>query len=192
MGVNVPVEELRREYQAILLAGGAEHPRDLRVPGRELKGVHFAMEFLPQQNRRNEGDEVPAEEAILAGGKHVVIIGGGDTGADCLGTCHRQGAASVTQFELLPKPARPARRVDALAALAHAIALGKRARRRRKTRLERLHHRVHRRRSGSVKQLHGVRVGPPPKLQPLPARNSRWTWTWCCSRWASWARCRAG
>jgi glutamate synthase (NADPH/NADH) small chain len=104
VGVNVPVEELRREYQAILLAGGAEHPRDLRVPGRELKGVHFAMEFLPQQNRRNEGDEVPEEEAILAGGKHVVIIGGGDTGADCLGTCHRQGAASVTQFELLPKP----------------------------------------------------------------------------------------
>jgi glutamate synthase (NADPH/NADH) small chain len=104
VGVNVAVEDLRREHHALLLAGGAEQPRDLRVPGRELAGIHFAMEFLPQQNRRNAGDEVPAEQAILAGGKRVVIIGGGDTGADCLGTCHRQGALSVTQFELLPKP----------------------------------------------------------------------------------------
>jgi glutamate synthase (NADPH/NADH) small chain len=104
VGVNVAVEDLRREHHAMLLAGGAEQPRDLRIPGRELNGIHFAMEFLPQQNRRNEGDEVPAEQAILAGGKRVVIIGGGDTGADCLGTCHRQGALSVAQFELLPKP----------------------------------------------------------------------------------------
>jgi glutamate synthase (NADPH/NADH) small chain len=104
VGVNIPVEDLRGEHHALLLAGGAEHPRDLRVPGRELNGIHFAMDFLPQQNRRNEGDEVPAEGAILATGKRVVIIGGGDTGADCLGTCHRQGALSVTQFELLPKP----------------------------------------------------------------------------------------
>jgi glutamate synthase (NADPH) small chain len=104
VGVNVAVEDLRREHHALLLAGGAEHPRDLRVPGRELNGIHFAMDFLPQQNRRNEGDHVPEDQAILAGGKHVVIIGGGDTGADCLGTCHRQGALSVTQFELLPKP----------------------------------------------------------------------------------------
>ncbi|HUB83449.1 MAG TPA: glutamate synthase subunit beta [Bryobacteraceae bacterium] len=104
VGVNVAVEDLRREHHALLLAGGAEHPRDLRVPGRELNGIHFAMDFLPQQNRRNEGDHVPAEGAILATGKRVVIIGGGDTGADCLGTCHRQGALSVTQFELLPKP----------------------------------------------------------------------------------------
>lgn len=104
VGVNVAVEDLRRDHHALLLAGGAEHPRDLRVPGRELNGIHFAMDYLPQQNRRNEGDHVPAEGAILAIGKHVVIIGGGDTGADCLGTCHRQGALSVTQFELLPKP----------------------------------------------------------------------------------------
>ena len=93
-----------REFHAILLAGGAEQPRDLPVPGRELKGIHFAMEFLPQQNRRNEGDTVPEDQAILATGKRVTIIGGGDTGADCLGTSHRQGALSVTQFELLPKP----------------------------------------------------------------------------------------
>jgi glutamate synthase (NADPH/NADH) small chain len=104
VGANVPVEDLVREFDALLLAGGAEQPRDLKVPGRELHGIHFAMEFLPQQNRRCEGDSVPDTEAILATGKRVVIIGGGDTGADCLGTCHRQGALSVTQFELLPKP----------------------------------------------------------------------------------------
>jgi glutamate synthase (NADPH/NADH) small chain len=104
VGDNISVDDLRREFHALLLAGGAEHPRDLKVPGRELNGIHFAMDYLPQQNRRNEGDEVPAEGAILATGKHVVIVGGGDTGADCLGTCHRQGALSVTQFELLAKP----------------------------------------------------------------------------------------
>jgi glutamate synthase (NADPH/NADH) small chain len=102
VGGNVPVEDLRREFDAILLAGGAEQPRNLNVPGRELKGIHFAMEFLPQQNRVCEGDAVP--DQILATGKRVVIIGGGDTGADCLGTSHRQGARSVTQFELLPQP----------------------------------------------------------------------------------------
>jgi len=104
VGGNVPVEDLRKEFDAILLAGGSEQPRDLPVPGRALRGVHFAMEFLPQQNRRNEGETAPLDQAILATGKRVVIIGGGDTGADCLGTSHRQGAAHVTQFELLPKP----------------------------------------------------------------------------------------
>jgi glutamate synthase (NADPH/NADH) small chain len=102
VGGNVPVEDLRREFDAILLAGGSEQARNLNVPGREMKGIHFAMEYLPQQNRVCEGDSVP--EQILATGKRVVIIGGGDTGADCLGTSHRQGARSVTQFELLPKP----------------------------------------------------------------------------------------
>jgi glutamate synthase (NADPH) small chain len=102
--VGLPLSDLRRDFDAILVAAGAEQPRDLPVPGRDLKGIHFAMDFLPQQNRRNEGDAVPESEAILATGKRVVIIGGGDTGADCLGTCHRQGALSVTQFELLPKP----------------------------------------------------------------------------------------
>src|ERR1700720_2037483 len=102
VGKNVAVEDLRREFDAIVLAGGAEAPRDLSVPGRELKGIHFAMEFLPQQNKRNAGDEVPNQ--ILATGKRVVIIGGGDTGADCLGTCHRQKAKSVHQFEIMPIP----------------------------------------------------------------------------------------
>jgi glutamate synthase (NADPH/NADH) small chain len=104
VGAGVPVEDLVKEFDALLLAGGAEQPRNLAVPGRELDGIHFAMEFLPQQNRRCEGDPVPDAGAILATGKRVAIIGGGDTGADCLGTCHRQGALSVTQFELLPKP----------------------------------------------------------------------------------------
>jgi glutamate synthase (NADPH/NADH) small chain len=102
VGANVAVEDLRREFDAILLAGGSEHPRNLNVPGRELRGIYFAMEFLPQQNRVCEGDAVTNQ--ILASGKNVIIIGGGDTGADCVGTSHRQGARSVTQFELLPKP----------------------------------------------------------------------------------------
>ena len=86
----------------MLLAGGAELPRDLPVPGRELSGIHFAMTFLPQQNKVDAGDSMP--EQILATGKHVVVIGGGDTGSDCVGTSNRQGAASVTQFEVMPKP----------------------------------------------------------------------------------------
>jgi glutamate synthase (NADPH/NADH) small chain len=102
IGATHPVDDLQRRFDAILLAGGAEQPRNLNVPGRELKGIHFAMDFLPQQNRVCEGDTVGNQ--ILATGKLVVIIGGGDTGADCLGTSHRQGALSVTQFELLPKP----------------------------------------------------------------------------------------
>lgn len=104
VGVNVDAEKLRNEFDAILLAGGAEQPRDMNIPGRELAGIHFAMEFLPQQNRRNQGDTVDPATSITATGKNVVIIGGGDTGADCLGTCHRQGATSVTQFEIMPQP----------------------------------------------------------------------------------------
>src|SRR5580700_4284446 len=102
VGKNVPVKDLRRDFSAILLTGGAEHPRDLKVPGRDLKGIHFAMDFLPQSNKVCEGDSVPGQ--ILATGKRVVIIGGGDTGADCLGTSHRHKAAHISQFELLPKP----------------------------------------------------------------------------------------
>jgi glutamate synthase (NADPH/NADH) small chain len=104
IGVDVPVSRLRSDYDAVLLAGGAEWPRDLNVPGRELKGIHFAMDYLTLQNRRNEGDAIPDERFVSAHDKHVVIIGGGDTGADCLGTAHRQGATSVVQLELLPKP----------------------------------------------------------------------------------------
>src|SRR5271165_1564237 len=102
VGGNVAVEDLRKEFNAILLSGGAEQPRDLPVPGRELNGIHFAMDYLTQQNKRGAGDDVPGQ--IMATGKHVIIIGGGDTGADCLGTTHRHKAASVTQFEIMPRP----------------------------------------------------------------------------------------
>jgi glutamate synthase (NADPH/NADH) small chain len=104
VGVNVSAEELRREFNAILLAGGATAPRDLPVPGRELNGIHFAMDYLLLQNKRCEGDDIPDTQFITAKDKRVVIIGGGDTGADCLGTAHRQGARSIVQFELLPRP----------------------------------------------------------------------------------------
>jgi glutamate synthase (NADPH/NADH) small chain len=102
VGRDVTGEQLRREFDAVVLSCGATKPRDLAVPGRELGGVHFAMEFLPQQNKVNAGDRIPGQ--ILATGKRVVILGGGDTGSDCLGTSNRHGAASVHQFELLPEP----------------------------------------------------------------------------------------
>jgi glutamate synthase (NADPH) small chain len=104
VGVNVAVDAVRQEFDALLLAGGACAPRDLPIPGRELTGVHFAMEYLALQNRRCEGDLIDEARFLTARGKHVIIIGGGDTGADCLGTVHRQGALSVHQFEILPRP----------------------------------------------------------------------------------------
>jgi len=104
VGRNTPVADLRRDFDALLLTGGACAPRDLPIPGRELGGIHFAMEYLTQQNRRCAGDRVDEVGAITARDKAVVIIGGGDTGADCLGTVHRQGARSVHQFEILPRP----------------------------------------------------------------------------------------
>ena len=104
VGGNVQAADLMRDYDAVALCGGSEMPRDLPVPGRDLAGVHFAMEFLTQQNDRVAGRRVRDEVAILATGKHVIVIGGGDTGSDCVGTSIRQGAASVTQLELLAKP----------------------------------------------------------------------------------------
>jgi len=168
VGGNVPAEDLKKEFHAVLLAGGAEQPRDLKVPGRELKGIHFAMEFLPQQNRRNEGDTIPDAEAILATGKRVIIIGGGDTGADCLGTSHRQGALSVTQLELLPMP--PDERSPNTPWPLWPLQL----------RTETSHEEGGARdwsvstarftgdENGCVKQLHAVRVGPAPKFEAQP------------------------
>jgi glutamate synthase (NADPH) small chain len=166
VGHNVPVEDLRKDFDALLLAGGAEQPRDLKVPGRDLKGIHFAMEFLPQQNRRNAGEVV--ENQIRATGKNVVIIGGGDTGADCLGTTHRQKARSVQQFEIMPTP--PPERDPSTPWPLWPLQL----------RTESSHEEGGVRNwslattsfvgdaSGHVKQLHGIRVGPPPKFEPLP------------------------
>jgi len=161
------IDDLRREYQAIILAMGAEQPRDLPVPGRELKGIHFAMDFLTQQNKRNEGDIEDISKAILATGKPVIIIGGGDTGADCLGTSHRQNASSVHQFEILPKP--PEDRAPATPWPMWPLQL----------RTESSHEEGGLREwavatvkfegdaQGNVKKLHGIRVGSAPKFAPL-------------------------
>ena len=166
VGHNVPVEQLRKEFDAVLLSGGAEHSRDLNVPGRELKGIHFAMEFLPQQNKVCEGDTVANQ--ILATGKRVVIIGGGDTGADCLGTTHRQKPISVHQFELLPVP--PKERSPLTPWPLWPMQL----------RVEGAHEEGGIRdwsiattsftsdANGNVKQLHAVRVASPPKFEPIP------------------------
>ncbi|WP_332771061.1 glutamate synthase subunit beta [Phenylobacterium sp.] len=110
VGVTVSVQRLLDDYDVLVMAGGAENPRDLEIPGRELRGVHYAMDFLTQQNKRNAGDDelrAAPTGAISATGKHVIVIGGGDTGSDCIGTSNRHGAASVTQLEIMPQP--PAR-----------------------------------------------------------------------------------
>jgi glutamate synthase (NADPH) small chain len=177
VGNNVDVEKLRRDFDAIVLAGGAEHPRDLNVPGRDLNGIHFAMDFLPQQNRRCLGDTLDPAADILATGKRVVIIGGGDTGADCLGTVHRQKPLSVHQFEIMPKP--PEERSSQTPWPLWPLQL----------RTEAAHEeggirdwsiattsftadpKINDSRSsgsGHVTHLHGVRVGPPPKFDPIP------------------------
>ena len=107
VGVDLPAEQLLRDYDAVALTGGAEWPRDLEVPGRELSGIHFAMDFLTQQNKRVAGDDearAAPKGTLTAKGKHVVVIGGGDTGSDCVGTSNRQGAAWVTQLEVMPQP----------------------------------------------------------------------------------------
>jgi glutamate synthase (NADPH/NADH) small chain len=166
VGGSIPAQDLRKEYDALVLSGGAEQPRDLKVPGRELKGIYFAMEFLPQQNKVVAGDSMP--EQILATGKRVVIIGGGDTGADCLGTCHRHGAKSIHQFEIMPMP--PAERAPSTPWPLWPLQL----------RTESAHEEGGNRdwalntakftgdSAGKVKQLHAMRVGPPPKFEPRP------------------------
>jgi glutamate synthase (NADPH/NADH) small chain len=104
VGENLPAEQLLAEHDAVALTGGAEKPRDLAIPGRDLDGIHFAMDFLPQQNRRVSGEAAAPVPPIIAEGRHVVVIGGGDTGSDCIGTSIRQGALSVTNFEIMPQP----------------------------------------------------------------------------------------
>jgi glutamate synthase (NADPH) small chain len=167
VGGNISVEDLRRDYDAIVLAGGSEHPRDLKILGRELKGIHYAMEFLPQQNKRCHGDSLDPAADILATGKQVVIIGGGDTGADCLGTVHRQRPISVHQFEIMPKP--PEERSPLTPWPLWPLQL----------RVEGAHEEGGIRdwsiattkltgdENGNVRQLHAVRVGPPPRFEAI-------------------------
>jgi glutamate synthase (NADPH) small chain len=168
VGLSLPVEDLQRDFDAILLAGGAEAPRDLKVPGRELKGIHFAMDYLPQSNRRCHGDKLDRASEILAGGKRVIIIGGGDTGADCLGTVHRQKPVSVHQFEIMPMP--PTERSPLTPWPLWPMQL----------RIEGAHEEGGVRQwsvatvkftgdeHGNVTQLHGVKVGPAPTFEPIP------------------------
>ena len=169
IGQDIPVEELGGEFDAILLAGGAESPRDLKLPGRELAGIHFAMEYLPQQNRHVAGEAVAGQ--ILAADRHVVIIGGGDTGADCLGTAHRQKPKSVHQLEIMPMP--PLERSVNTPWPLWPLQL----------RTESAHEEGGTREwavattrfsgdeNGRVKQLHAIRVGPPPRFEPIPGAD---------------------
>jgi glutamate synthase (NADPH/NADH) small chain len=169
VGQDIPVTDLGRDFNAVLIAAGAEQPRDLNVPGRDLKGIHFAMEFLPQSNKFCEGDAVL--DQILATGKRVVIIGGGDTGADCLGTSHRQKAAHIAQFELLPKP--PDDRSPQTPWPLWPMQL----------RVESSHEEGGLRdwsvstvsfsgdEEGNVKKLHAVRVGGPPRFEAMPGSS---------------------
>ncbi len=168
VGHNVPVEDLRRDYDAILLAGGAEQARDLDVPGRALRGIRFAMEFLAQQNHRVAGDKLDFCGEILATGRRLVILGGGDTGADCLGTALRQKARSVHQFEILPRPPLERAPHTPWPLWPH------------KLRTETSHEeggirewsvattRFSGDERGNLRQLHAVRVGPPPAFEPVP------------------------
>jgi glutamate synthase (NADPH/NADH) small chain len=165
VGADATADELRKHFDAVLLACGAEQPRDIIIPGREFKGIHFAMDYLTQQNRRGAGDQLPPHEDIMATGKHVVIIGGGDTGADCLGTAHRQKARSVRQLQIHPMP--PDTRAAHTPWPTWPVML----------RMEPAHEEGGIREwsaltthfsgdeNGNVKQLHGVRVGPKPKLE---------------------------
>jgi glutamate synthase (NADPH/NADH) small chain len=174
VGTAIPIEDLRKDFHAVVITIGAEAPRDLKVPGRELNGIHFAMDFLPQQNKRNAGDftfvadPTRLAQPILATGKRVIIIGGGDTGADCLGTSHRQKATSVYQFEIMPKP--PDERASSTPWPLWPL----------KLRSESSHEEGGIRDwsintvsfsgdgKGNVSKLHAVRVGPPPKFEAIP------------------------
>jgi glutamate synthase (NADPH) small chain len=168
VGVDASMTVFKRKFDAILLAGGAEQPRDLNVPGRELRGIHFAMDFLSQQNRRCAGDRIDSQEEILATGRRVVILGGGDTGADCLGASHRQRALSVHQFEIMPMP--PVERASQTPWPLWPLML----------RIESSHEEGGVREwsasttrftgddQGNVTHLHAVRVGPPPGFEPIP------------------------
>jgi glutamate synthase (NADPH) small chain len=168
VGLDMPVEAFARKFDAVLLTGGAEQPRDLKVPGRDLHCIHFAMDFLTQQNRRCAGDRVDSKSEILATGKRVVILGGGDTGADCLGTSHRQRALSVHQLEIMPLP--PSERSPLTPWPLWPWML----------RTESSHEegglrewsastvRFTGNEQGNVTHLHAVRVGPPPAFEPVP------------------------
>ena len=168
IGRDISIDDLRKDYQAVLLAIGAENPRELPIPGRHLNGIHWAMDYLTQQNKRGVGDVIPDEDAILATGKHVVIVGGGDTAADCLGTAHRHKCKSVTVLQHNQRP--PEERPESTPWPMWPASL----------RVEGSHEEGGAREfavqtvsfegddDGNVKKLHCVKVGPKPKFEPVP------------------------
>ena len=174
VGHNVSIEELRQNFDAVLLTGGSEAPRDIKAEGRENRGIYFAMQWLPNQNKRNAGDDVKGEFDVVATDKHVIIIGGGDTGADCLGTSHRHKCKSVTQFELMPMP--PPQRAASTPWPNWPLML----------RTESAHEEGGQREwsilttkfegdaEGNVKKLHTVKVGPAPKFEPIAGTEQIW------------------
>jgi glutamate synthase (NADPH/NADH) small chain len=171
VGVDITGEALRQRFDAVVLCGGARAPRDLVVPGRQLSGVHFAMPFLEQANRRVAGETIPDAQAILATGKRVVVIGGGDTGSDCLGTSLRQGAAGVASFELLPEPPRNRAATNPWPAWPQIL------------RTSSSHEEGGTREfgiqtvaflddgNGGLRGLKAVKVGPPPTFAPIPGSD---------------------
>ena len=174
VGHNVSIEELRQNFDAVLLTGGSEAPRDIKAEGRENRGIYFAMQWLPNQNKRNAGDDVKGEFDVVATDKHVIIIGGGDTGADCLGTSHRHKCKSVTQFELMPMP--PPQRAASTPWPNWPLML----------RTESAHEEGGQREwsilttkfegdaEGNVKKLHTVKVGPAPKFESIAGTEQIW------------------
>jgi glutamate synthase (NADPH/NADH) small chain len=168
VGTHISAEDLLHGYDAVLLATGAEQPRDLTIPGRQLKGIHYAMDYLVQQNRRGAGDRVASEAEILATGKRVVIIGGGDTGADCLGTAHRQKAASVHQLQIHPMPPEDRHHTTPwpLWPLQLRVEAAHEEGGAREWSLLTTHFSGDE--QGNVSKLHCVRVGPKPALERVP------------------------
>ncbi len=199
VGKNVSAKELAAKFDAVVLAGGAEKPRDLDVPGRGLNGVHFAMEFLPQQNKRNAGDDLPADQEILATGKNVIVLGGGDTGSDCIGTSTRQGAALVRQFELFDRPPeeenkplvwpdwpRKERISSSQEEVIKTYGTG--------TEYEMVTSELVGDGEGNVAKIKGDKVqwvNKDGRMTPSPSAVSSTTRSWSCSPWASPARARA-
>jgi glutamate synthase (NADPH/NADH) small chain len=187
VGADMTAEDLLAEFDAVVLATGATVPRDLRVPGRELGGVHFAMEYLTQQNRRCEGDGLADVECISAEGKQVVIIGGGDTGADCLGTALRQGAAAVRQLELLARPPDERAADNPWPEWPRTFRVSRRAAsdcsRCRRSASSATNAAASARCAPRASSLRSSTAGR--RSRPWPAPASRYRRTWCCWRWAS-------
>jgi NADPH-dependent glutamate synthase beta subunit-like oxidoreductase len=184
---TISPEQLQKDFDAVLLTGGAEQSRDLPVPGRDLDGIHFAMEFLPQQNKVNAGDKVKGQ--IRADGKHVIVIGGGDTGSDCVGTSNRHGAASVVQFELMPQPPEEENKPLTWPYWPYKLRTSSSHEEGVRARVRHRHQGIHRRKGQGhrpedrARRVEGRQDRRSPRQRAGATRP-----TWCCWPWASSAR----